>query len=67
MSAFLVTSSVVTTLLIPAKDFQPGGPANGRALAYLAHEHHGSAFGSAYDCRRSRSCGSRVRRRWPGC
>ncbi|WP_375423995.1 amino acid transporter [uncultured Friedmanniella sp.] len=49
MSVFLVTSSLVTTLLIPAADFQPGGPANGRALAYLAHEYLGSIFGSVYD------------------
>ena len=40
MSVFLITSSFTTTLLIPQKDFQPGGPANGRALAYLAHEIH---------------------------
>src|SRR3954454_21224690 len=33
MSVFLVTSSLVTTLLIPAREFQPGGQANGRALA----------------------------------
>ena len=49
MSVFLVTTSFVTTLLIPADEFQPGGAANGRALAYLAHEYLGSAFGSAYD------------------
>jgi hypothetical protein len=49
MSIFLVTTSFVTTLLIPADEFQPGGAANGRALAYLAHEYLGSAFGSAYD------------------
>jgi len=49
MSGFLITSSLVTTLLIPQKDFQPGGPANGRALAYLAHEYLGPAFGSVYD------------------
>jgi hypothetical protein len=49
MSGFLVTTSIVTTLLIPAGEFQPGGPANGRALAYLAHEYLGSAFGTAYD------------------
>jgi hypothetical protein len=49
MSGFLITSSIVTTLLIPQKDFQPGGPANGRALAYLAHEYLGPAFGSVYD------------------
>ncbi|NGN64328.1 APC family permease [Streptomyces sp. A7024] len=49
MSVFLICSSVVTTLLIPEKEFDPGGPANGRALAYLAHEHLGNTFGSIYD------------------
>ncbi|GAB2590549.1 APC family permease [Microlunatus antarcticus] len=49
MSVFLISSSLVTTLLIPAADFQPGGPANGRALAYLAHSYLGSTFGSVYD------------------
>jgi hypothetical protein len=49
MSVFLITSSVVTTLLIPPAEFQPGGSANGRALAYLAHEYLGNAFGSLYD------------------
>ena len=49
MSVFLITSSVVTTLLIPPEAFEPGGPANGRALAYLAHEHLGEVFGTVYD------------------
>jgi len=49
MSVFLITSSLVTTLLIPPREFQPGGAANGRALAYLAHEHLGPVFGTAYD------------------
>ncbi|GAA2757680.1 APC family permease [Actinopolymorpha rutila] len=49
MSVFLITSSIVTTLLIPAKDFQPGQPAYGRALAYVAHEYLGGGFGSVYD------------------
>ncbi len=49
MSVFLVTSSFVTTLLIPAAEFEPGGRANGRALAYLAHEYLGNAFGTTYD------------------
>ena len=49
MSVFLVTSSLVTTLLIPAQAFEPGGPANGRALAFLAHEKLGSVFGTVYD------------------
>ncbi|MEU4951193.1 APC family permease [Streptomyces lavendulae] len=49
MSVFLICSSFVTTLLIPADEFKAGGEANGRALAYLAHEHLGSAFGTVYD------------------
>jgi hypothetical protein len=49
MSAFLITSSVVTTLLIPQAEFQRGGGANGRALSYLAHQYLGSAFGTLYD------------------
>ncbi len=49
MSVMLMGSSIVTTLLIPASAFQEGGEANGRALAYLAHEHFGEAFGTVYD------------------
>jgi hypothetical protein len=49
MSCFLITSSFTTTLLIPQKEFQPGGSANGRALAYLAHEYLGNGFGTVYD------------------
>ena len=49
MSVFLVTSSLVTTLLITKGEFQPGGPANGRALAFLAHKHLGEGFGTVYD------------------
>lgn len=49
MSVFLIVSSFVTTMLIPSPLFQPGGEANGRALAYLAHEYLGSAFGTVYD------------------
>ena len=49
MSSFLITSSLATTILIPASAFQPGGAANGRALAYLAHSLLGEGFGTAYD------------------
>lgn len=49
MSFFLLTSSFITTLLIPAAEFASGGKANGRALAYLAHLHLGNAFGTIYD------------------
>lgn len=49
MSVYLIATSFITTVLIPAEEFQPGGAANGRALAYLAHEHLGNAFGTVYD------------------
>jgi hypothetical protein len=49
MSVLLIGSSLVTTLLIPAEAFQPDGAANGRALAYLAHERFGHVFGTIYD------------------
>jgi hypothetical protein len=49
MSFFLLSSSFVTTLLIPAAEFQTGGKANGRALAYLAHSFLGNGFGTLYD------------------
>ncbi|WP_245187373.1 MULTISPECIES: amino acid transporter [unclassified Frigoribacterium] len=49
MSSFLILSSFVTTLLIPQEEFQSGGSANGRALAYLAHEYLGNGFGTLYD------------------
>jgi hypothetical protein len=49
MSVLLLSSSLVTTVLIPHAAFEEGGPANGRALAFLAHERLGGAFGTAYD------------------
>ncbi|HEV7168554.1 MAG TPA: amino acid transporter [Micrococcaceae bacterium] len=49
MSAFLLTTSFTTVVLIPAQEFQPGGPANGRALAFLAHQYMGLGFGTVYD------------------
>ncbi|MFN8077304.1 MAG: amino acid transporter [Kineosporiaceae bacterium] len=49
MSVYLVSTSLITTVLIPAAEFEPGGAANGRALAYLAHERLGGAFGTVYD------------------
>lgn len=49
MSVMLMASSIVTTVLIPAAQFAPGGGANGRAISYLAHMYMGPTFGSAYD------------------
>ncbi len=55
MSVYLITSSLVTTLMIPAREFAdatasvPAGKANGRALAYLAHRFFGEGFGTVYD------------------
>jgi hypothetical protein len=49
MSALLLGSSFVTAVLIPPDAFQPGHAADGRALAYLAHERFGAWFGTLYD------------------
>jgi hypothetical protein len=49
MSGYLITTSIVTTVLIPREEFRDGGAASGRALAYLAHEHLGEVFGTVYD------------------
>lgn len=49
MSVYLLCTSFVTTVLIPAQEFRAGGRANGRALAYLAHSLFGDAFGTVYD------------------
>ncbi|MFJ8948549.1 MULTISPECIES: amino acid transporter [unclassified Streptomyces] len=49
MSCFLLLSSLATTILIPQHEFEAGGSANGRALAYLAHAYLGEGFGTVYD------------------
>ncbi|MFA3840325.1 amino acid transporter [Streptomyces aureus] len=49
MSGFLLLSSLATTILIPQSAFESGGPANGRALAFLAHQYLGEGFGTVYD------------------
>jgi hypothetical protein len=63
MSVYLLGSVLVTTTLIPAEAFGPGGAAVNRALAYLAHggplapgpgpeplrSFFGPVFGSLYD------------------
>jgi len=49
MSVMLISSSFVTAILIPAEKFGEGGEANGRAIAYLAHQFFGDIFGTIYD------------------
>jgi hypothetical protein len=49
MSGMLILSSLVTTLLVAPADYGPGGKAEGRALAFLAHRYLGRAFGTVYD------------------
>jgi hypothetical protein len=49
MTVLLVGSAIVTTTMIPAEALQAGGPADGRALAYLAHRDLGDKFGTLYD------------------
>ena len=47
MSFFLISTSFITSILITPKQF--AGAANGRALAFLAHQLLGPWFGSLYD------------------
>jgi hypothetical protein len=49
MSALLIISSLVTTLLIDPADYRTGGKASGRAIAFLAHRYLGAGFGTVYD------------------
>ena len=49
MSFYLIASSFVTTVIIPAAEFQEGGKAEGRALAFIAHKYIGEGFGTVYD------------------
>jgi len=49
MSVALIASSIVTTLLIPAKEFEVGGQAYGRGLSFLAHRFLGDQVGTVYD------------------
>ncbi len=49
MSVYLIATSFITTVFIPPAEFEAGGEANGRALAYLAHEFLGDGFGTVYD------------------
>ncbi|TIC85728.1 APC family permease [Nocardioides sp. GY 10127] len=49
MSGYLITSNVVVTLLVPSEALEPGGEANGRAIAYLAHQYLGDGVGTVYD------------------
>src|SRR5215213_11379367 len=49
MSVLLIGSSFVTSILIPPEKFLDGGEANGRAIAYLAHQFFGDIFGTVYD------------------
>jgi hypothetical protein len=49
MSVMLGLSSLVTALLISPADYEEGGKAGGRAIAFLAHKYLGAGFGTVYD------------------
>jgi hypothetical protein len=49
MSVLLLSSSLVTATMVPAEALRVGGPADGRALAFLAHRDFGELFGTIYD------------------
>jgi hypothetical protein len=67
MSGFLITSSFATTVLIPHQEFEEGGQASGRALAYLAHQYLGNGFGTAYDLSTIGILWFAAPRPWPAC
>jgi hypothetical protein len=49
MSVFLIASSLCVTMLVPSDALAAGGDANGRALAWLAHDQFGDGIGNLYD------------------
>ena len=49
MSVYLLATTFVTTVLVPPEEFEEGGEAVGRAMAYVAHEQLGDGFGTLYD------------------
>ncbi len=49
MSFYLIGSSIITSMLVPFTEIQPGGKAYGRAISFLAHQYLGAAFGTVYD------------------
>ena len=49
MSVMLLLSSFSASVLIPESAYRAGGPADGRAIAYLAHLYLGNFFGTIYD------------------
>jgi hypothetical protein len=50
----------------PPAEFESGGQASGRALAYLAHEQLGNGFGTLYDVSSILILWFAGRRPWPG-
>lgn len=49
MSVYLITSSIVTSVLLKQAQVIDGGEASGRALSFLAHKYIGNVFGTIYD------------------
>jgi len=49
MSVMLIATSLITAVLLTEAEYKEGGPAAGRALAYLAHKMMGHGVGTVYD------------------
>ena len=67
MSIFLITSSIVTTLLIPPAEFNRVATPTGERWPTWPMSTWEARSAASTMRRRLRSCGSRVRRRWLGC
>ena len=49
MSVYLMATTFITAVFVPAETVADSGEASGRALAYLAREFLGDGFGTVYD------------------
>ncbi len=67
MSVFLITTSFVTTLLIPATEFQPGGPPTAARWPTWPTSTSAPPSAPSTTSPRSPSSGSPAPPRWPGC
>ncbi|GAA3431219.1 hypothetical protein GCM10018954_008200 [Kutzneria kofuensis] len=67
MSVFLITTSFITSVLIPQQEFRSGGEANGRRWPISRTSTWAAPSAPSTTSAPSASCGSPARPRWPAC